>query len=231
MSIPAITTEEMIEVDRLMIDHYGISLFQMMENAGSHLADLAMNLMTNSPHQKIVILCGGGNNGGGGMVAARHLHNRGMDVKTRLIAKSDHLKEVPLHQWEILQKIGLQSAEVEDFCNADLILDALIGYGITGNPHGEVAEWILKANQSEVPILSLDVPSGLNATTGHPGEPCIRATTTLTLALPKEGLLKETAKGFVGDLYLADISVPSELYRRLGLEIGPIFTLNTIVKL
>ena len=165
------------------------------------------------------------------MVAARHLHNRGVDVKIGLATNPSCMKEIPLHQWNILLNMNIQRAEMGDISKADLIIDALIGYGIRGNPQGEAAEWILRANHSGAPILSLDSPSGLDATSGLPGEPCMRATATLTLALPKEGLLKESAKNFVGELYLADISVPPELYRRLGLQIGPIFTQDTIVKL
>ena len=80
------------------------------------------------------------------------------------------------------------------------------------------------------PILSLDTPSGLDTTSGTPGSPCIRATATLTLALPKTGLLTPEARAFVGDLYLADISVPPELYRRLGLDIGPLFADDTLIR-
>ncbi len=232
MKVPALTTDQMMEVDRLMIEEYGIVLMQMMENAGSHLASLAIQLMkVSSAKKKVVVLCGGGNNGGGGMAAARHLHNRGIEIKIGLATKPENLKEIPSHQWNSLQKLKLQSAETADLAKADLIIDALIGYGIRGNPQGKAAEWILRANHSGAPILSLDSPSGLDATSGLPGEPCMRASATLTLALPKEGLLKEAAKSFVGDLYLADIGVPPELYRRLGLQIGPIFTQDTIVKL
>ncbi|HAL16493.1 MAG TPA: NAD(P)H-hydrate epimerase [Anaerolineaceae bacterium] len=232
MKVPALTTDQMMEVDRLMIEEYGIALMQMMENAGSRLASLAIQIMKDTPvNNKVVVLCGGGNNGGGGMVAARHLHNRGVDVKIGLATNPSRMKEIPLHQWNILLNMNIQRAEMGDISKADLIIDALIGYGIRGNPQGAAAEWILRANHSGAPILALDSPSGLDATSGLPGEPCMRATATLTLALPKEGLLKESAKNFVGELYLADISVPPELYRRLGMQIGPIFTQDTIVKL
>ncbi|MFZ3078863.1 MAG: NAD(P)H-hydrate epimerase [Bellilinea sp.] len=232
MKVPALTTYQMMEVDRLMIEEYGIALMQMMENAGSHLASLAIQLMKESSAKKnVVVLCGGGNNGGGGMVAARHLHNRGVEVKIGLATKPENLKEIPSHQWNILQSLKIQSTEIADLARADLIIDALIGYGIRGDPQGEVAEWILRAIHSGAPILALDSPSGLDATSGQPGEPCIRASATLTLALPKVGLLKESAKSFVGDLYLADIGVPPELYHRLDLQIGPIFAQDTIVKL
>ena len=97
MKIPALSTEEMIEVDRLIIEEYGILLIQMMENAGRNLAELALKVLKNSSQKRVVIFYGSGNNGGGGMVAARHFLNRGADVY--LIRVGDGpLKEIPAHQ-------------------------------------------------------------------------------------------------------------------------------------
>jgi NAD(P)H-hydrate epimerase len=111
-----------------------------------------------------------------------------------------------------------------------LIIDALIGYGISGDPRQPVAGWIESANNSGKPILALDAPSGLDATTGIPGNPCIKAAATLTLALPKTGLLTRQAKNYVGELYLADISVPPELYLHLGIEVPNLFASDSILK-
>jgi NAD(P)H-hydrate epimerase len=231
MTIPALTTAQMAEVDRLMIEEYGILLVQMMENAGRNLAEQARRMLGGElAGRKIAVLCGAGNNGGGGMVAARHLHNWGGEVHVKLVADPARLKDTPAHQWRILQAMGLAQNDDHDLAQADLILDALIGYGLTGNPRGLVAEWIERANAVSRPILSLDVPSGLDATTGVPGSPCLRATATLTLALRKTGLLTPTARPFVGDLYLADIGVPSELYRRLGWNVGLLFAGDTIIR-
>lgn len=96
-----------------------------------------------------------------------------------------------------------------------------------------MAEWIERANAAKPAILALDTPSGLDTTTGMAGRSraCIRATATLTLALPKSGLLTRQARPFVGDLCLADISAPPELYHRLGLEVGPIFAVDSIVRI
>jgi NAD(P)H-hydrate epimerase len=105
----------------------------------------------------------------------------------------------------------------------------MIGYGLQGNPRPNVVEWIHWANDSGVTILALDAPSGMDTTTGIPGQPCIQATATLTLALPKVGLLSTLASQYVGELYLGDISVPPELYQRLGIKIGPIFAEDTII--
>lgn len=230
MSLPALTAAQMAEVDRLMIEEYGILLIQMMENAGRNLAELARRLLGGrATGRRVVVLCGAGNNGGGGMVAARYLHNQGADVQVTLSAGPARLKDIPAHQWRTLQAMGLANHDDLDLGQADLILDALIGYGLTGNPRGAPAEWINRANAAHRPILALDAPSGLDTTTGIPGEPCLRAAATLTLALPKTGLLTSAARPFVGDLYLADIGVPPQLYRRLGLQVGPLFTEDTII--
>jgi len=102
---------------------------------------------------------------------------------------------------------------------------------VKGNPREPIAIWIQRANESRIPILSLDAPSGLDTTTGVPASPCIRAHTTLTLALPKTGLLTPKAKPVVGDLYLTDISVPPELYTSLNIKVTSPFATDTIVKL
>ena len=230
MGIPALTTEQMIEVDRLMIEDFGIELIQMMENAGRNLADLA-GRMLGAPlsGRSICVLCGRGNNGGGGMAAARHLHNRGADVY--LIRVAGALKNIPAKQWKILGNMGVRNEPFFDLSEADIILDALIGYGLKGEPRPEVAVWIEKINVAGKPVLVLDAPSGLDTTTGTVGRLTVQADATMTLALPKVGLMDEAARPFVGELYLADISVPPALYRKMGLEVGNIFEQNTIIKI
>jgi NAD(P)H-hydrate epimerase len=231
MTFPALTAAQMAEVDRLMIEAYGIRLIQMMENAGRHLAELARRMSGGRlQRRRLVALCGAGHNGGGGMAAARHLHNWGADVRAKLVGDPARLKDLPAHQWRTLQTMRVAEDADPDLAQADLILDALIGYGLTGDPRGPVAEWIERANAAERPILALDVPSGLDPTGGLPGTPCLRAAATLTLALPKTGLLTPQARPFVGDLYLADIGVPPALYRRLGLDVGPIFGGDAIIR-
>jgi NAD(P)H-hydrate epimerase len=106
-TIPSISTEQMIEVDRLMTEVYGIQLIQMMENAGGNLAELSRRMLDGDVHSKhIAVLCGGGNNGGGGMVSARRLHNWGAQVHLHLIDEPSRLKEVPAQQWRISGRYG-----------------------------------------------------------------------------------------------------------------------------
>jgi NAD(P)H-hydrate epimerase len=202
----------MREVDRVMTQDLRIELIQMMENAGRGLADLALELWAPQP---VVVMAGPGGNGGGGLVAARHLANRGVAVSVLLTSERSRLAPVPARQLDIVERMRIPVL-AEAPREADLVLDAVIGYGLLGEPAGRAAEAIGWANGSGAPILSLDAPSGLDVTTGRVATPCIRATATLTLAAPKQGLLR--APEVVGDLYLADISVPASVYRGLGLE-------------
>ena len=137
----------MVEVDRLMIEEYKIELIQMMENAGRNLAELGRRKLGGLVAGKsIACLCGAGNNGGGGLVAARHLHNWDADVVLVLAFETSRLKEVPAHQWKILTQMGVETNQDPDFAEADLIIDALIGYGLSDDPREPVASLIEKAN-------------------------------------------------------------------------------------
>lgn len=236
MKIPAITTDQMREVDRLMTEVYGIELIQMMENAGRNLAALARQrfLKANPVGKRVLVLVGSGGNGGGGLVAARRLHNWGANVQVFTTKKAEDFTGVPGHQLSILNKMGLSlthQRKISELPSADLILDAIIGYSLQGAPRGAAADLIQKANESSAPILSLDVPSGIDTTSGQAFEPHNQAEGTLTLALPKTGLLEESARASVGELYLADISVPPQLYNQLGLQVGPIFTESEIIQI
>jgi NAD(P)H-hydrate epimerase len=230
-NIPAVTRAQMVEVDRLMVEEYGITLLQMMENAGRNLAQLSRQLLRGAVKGKrISVLCGGGNNGGGGMAAARHLANWGADVQVALAVPAVKLKDAPAHQMRALRAMGVNISDGFPSGNFDLMIDALIGYGLRGAPRGEIAQWIQKANRSDVPILSLDIPSGLDADTGGSPGDCIRADATLTLALPKVGMREVGASEYLGELYIGDISVPTRLLQEIGIEMVDLFTSSPIVK-
>ena len=218
--IPTLTTDQMREVDRVMMDDLEIDLPRMMENAGCNLAWLSRERF--SP-DSVTVLAGPGGNGGGGMVAARHLINRGVEVTVVLVGNK--VGEVPAAQASMLRAMGV--AFSEDPTTADLVIDALIGYSLSGDPRGRAAELIEWANHQPAPVLSLDVPSGLDTTTGLIGDPCVRATATMTLALPKIGL--EFAPTVVGELYLADISVPASVYRAFEIELDDPFREGSVV--
>lgn len=227
--VPALTSEQMREVDRIAMEETGPNLYQMMENAGRTLASLAIDLLTERwKGAKIVVLAGSGGNGGGGICAARHLANRGTNVRL-VLAEGSHLGEVPSFQRKIFQSTcgkEIPAARLgED--SVDLIIDALIGYGLKSAAAGPTAELIRWANGAGAPILALDVPSGTDATTGiSPGD-FVRAQWTMTLALPKTGLSAETG----GSVYLADIGIPEGTYARMGLKFAPVFGNRFLVRL
>jgi NAD(P)H-hydrate epimerase len=114
---------------------------------------------------------------------------------------------------------------------ADVVLDALIGYSLRGAPREPIASLVRAANASGRPLLALDIPSGLNGDSGEAYDPTIRGISTLTLALPKVGLTRPAAREWVGNLYVADISVPQVVYDRLGLDVGALFARSDIVPL
>jgi NAD(P)H-hydrate epimerase len=238
--LPHLTAAQMREVDRLMLDKYGIELIQMMENAGRHLAVLARDrfLDGDPTGRTVLLLAGRGGNGGGGLVAARRLHAWGGHVRVLLSRPAPEYRGVPGHQLAILDELGIPCHHHHDpqtdappTLEADLVVDALIGYSLRGNPRGAAAILIRAANESTAPVLSLDLPSGLDATTGERREPTVRAAATLTLALPKAGLL--AAGEYAGEAYLADIGVPSELYAEptLALDVGPLFARQEILRI
>jgi NAD(P)H-hydrate epimerase len=221
-----------------MIEDFRIELIQMMENAGRNLAHLARTrFLGGDPRGKRVIaLAGSGGNGGGALVAARRLHNWGASVTVGLAQSASSMTGVPAHQLDILEQMGVTIVEtrsVASLAPADVVLDGLIGYSLKGAPQGAAAELIQWANGQSAPILALDVPSGVDATTGTVFDPAILATATMTLALPKKGLDGPAMARHVGELYLADISVPPGLYARppLNIRIEPLFASEEVVRL
>lgn len=237
-NVPYVSTEQMVEVDRAMIEDYRIDLIQMMENAGRNLAHLARERFLNGDprDKKIIVLAGSGGNGGGALVCGRRLHNYGADVQVFLTKPDVAFTVVPGHQLAILRRMGVPVALAEAVGGGEtavLIIDGIIGYSLQGQPRGSAAHLIHWANQQKAPILALDTPSGLDTTTGTVYELAIRATATMTLALPKTGLVTSQAMPYVGELYLADISVPPALYASpaLQLAVDPIFATSDIVRI
>jgi len=141
------------------------------------------------------------------------------------IAAALEMTPAAAHQLDIVRRMGLDVSA--DPAPAQLVVDALVGYSLRGDPSGRVAELIDWTNAANAPVLALDVPSGLDATTGRAANPSVAATATLTLALPKLGLLEAHE---VGELYLADISVPPLVYERMGLLVPKLFTEDGLVE-
>jgi len=241
-SIPVVSAATMAAVDRLAIDEFGIELLQMMEQAGSHLAELVRAEVGGDLRgRRVVVAAGPGNNGGGGLAAARHLANRGAAVRVILARPVGRLSDAGRHQLATLLQMSIDCCvaiydvpddEVERaFASADAVVDALLGYRGSGPPRDGVLWLIERVGRATAPVISLDVPSGVDADEGAVADAAVTATATLTLALLKPGLLRGEGPGRAGRLYLADIGLPAALYRRLGIDAGTAFAEGRIVRL
>jgi NAD(P)H-hydrate epimerase len=220
-AVSAVTAAQMREVDRMMVEDIGVGLVQMMENAGRSLAALAIARFA---PLSVTVLAGSGNNGGGGLVAARHLVNRGVAV-TVVTAAEFPVGSVTESQLRAAKACGVMLAR--DLVAGDLVIDALVGYGLSPF-RGRTAKLAGWAAAQDSPVLALDNPTGLDATTGISAPGAIRAAATLTLALPKTGLVRAPE---IGELYLADISVPNSVDETLGLRVPPLFVEAQMIRL
>src|SRR5258708_36338286 len=205
----------------------------MMENAGGALAELTGIQLSGVRRRHVVVLAGRGGNGGGGMAAARRLAVWGAEVRVVLAHPETALADASARQLASLRAIGVplhpQSEAASLMHEADVVLDALLGYSLDGPPREPEAGLIRAANAHAIPILALDLPSGLDPDSGVPHDPTIRATRTLTLALPKVGLLRPEAARSVGELWLADIPLPARPYAGFGLALGPLFAESDLI--
>jgi NAD(P)H-hydrate epimerase len=212
--VGAVTAGEMADVDRVAVEEVGVRLLQMMENAGRalawHVRDISKEGGT------VLVVAGNGGNGGGGMTCARHLANRGVDVRVLLDRSPGALTGAAAHQHRILDEMSVPHTTDADrlsrAAESTVVVDALIGYGVSGELRSPAREYVGAMNGVPGPVVSLDVPSGLDATTGETHGRAVQPDRTVTLALPKTGL--DTASG---TLYLADIGIPEIVYERLDI--------------
>ncbi len=229
VEVPAVSEEEMRAVDHLAETEFGLSVMQMMENAGRNLASFTLQQLPSS-NSRIVVIAGPGGNGGGGICCVRHLRNHGADVQLVLSKPIEELRGPTAAQAHIVSADGLQvssDGNVKSLIQtADLIIDALIGYSLRGEPEGRIRKFIEFMNEATAPIVSLDMPSGMDSTTGKKFGVCAEASTVLTLALPKFGLQK-----FPGQLFLADIGIPSGVFKHLNIPAPQIFKGTYIIQL
>ncbi len=240
--VPSVTAAEMAEVDRSAMEDYGVTLLQMMEQAGAHLAEVVRLEAGNELRdRRIVVAVGPGNNGGGGLVAARHLSNRGAAVRVVLARPALRMAEAARHQLATLLAMGadccVATYDLTDdalgalLAEADVIVDAVLGYQIHGAPRGEEDRLIEFVVRSGRPVVSLDLPSGLDPDTGEAAGAVITASATLTLALPKSGLFQADGPARTGRVYLGDLGLPEALYTGLGIRVGSPFAGGRVVLL
>lgn len=216
----------MREIDRRAQGEFGVPELLLMEHAGKAAAEEAMALMGPATFtDRVLVLAGAGANGGDGFVAARHLHNWGVKVSVALLADRDCVCGSARVNLKIAERLSIPLAEITSTAawrrwaasrragRFGLIVDALLGTGISGRVREPVRSAIAWINRRSCPVVSIDVPSGLSADTGRPCGAAVRASSTVACGLPKRGLLRREARPWVGRLSVADIGLPRVLRR------------------
>lgn len=222
------TAAEMREIDRITIEEVGIPGMVLMENAGIQVVNTIKEMLENPIGKRVWVFAGGGNNGGDGLVVARHLFNHGAKVKVVLLTDPSSLKGDAWNNYLIAQRMNIEMmtlASRKDLMalkislpSADLIVDAIFGTGLKGEVKGDAAEVIRMINSAQRPVVSVDIPSGLHADTGEVLGVCVQAAKTVTFGLPKVGLCLQLNSEYVGELVVADISIPRQVVMRQNLQ-------------
>ncbi|KAF0134361.1 MAG: hypothetical protein FD145_741 [Candidatus Saganbacteria bacterium] len=207
-----VTAEEMAELDRHAIYDLKIPSINLMENAGRAAADEAVKI---TKGKNIAVICGRGNNGGDGFVAARYLAEKGFNVLVILIGNRKDVKKDPKTNIEKLKVPIYEAPDLDSFNklkndieNCNLIIDAIFGIGLNSKIKSPYFEIITYLNSLNIPILSIDVPSGLNATDGLVMGAAISADTTITFQFAKTGFYKGEGQTHAGKIVIADIGIP-----------------------
>jgi NAD(P)H-hydrate epimerase len=227
MMLRPLSRNEVRDVDRRAINELGMPGIVLMENAGRGAAELLVHLGISG---RVVVCAGRGNNGGDGFVIARHLENHGFDVRVLLFADSQKLEGDAATNFRILRAAGTpvfeyQSATKLDTWAADIrssawIVDALLGTGMEGTVREPTSTVIHHINNSGVPVLAVDLPSGLDCDTGRPLGVCVRATHTATFVSRKLGFDTPGAEQLTGEVHVVDIGVPQSLLSRFAAPVA-----------
>jgi NAD(P)H-hydrate epimerase len=212
--------DELRAFDARAINELGIPGIVLMENAGRSCAQFIIETLSKIKKPKVCIFCGTGNNGGDGFVIARHLLNAGFAVTVAVCGSIAKIKSDAKINLDILTHIGLKieqlyiedtktiDASVTKFANeANMIIDAIFGTGLTGTPRDEYKRLIESINELGCPVLSVDIPSGLDCDTGLPLGASIKANCTVTFVAVKKGFVFENIRGYTGDIFVASIGV------------------------
>ena len=224
-----LTSAQMKEIDRQTIEEVGIPGPVLMENAGLQIFRFLQTILPYCDGNKIVIVAGKGNNGGDGLVIARHLWNHGIVPHVLLLAGKAEIRGDAALNLGIAEKIGVPITEVRTEAEwdarkklikeASVIVDAIFGTGLTKPAEGLQARAIEDINKTDAFKLAVDIPSGLSSDSFEIIGPAVKADVTVTLAAPKIAHVLPPAEQWVGELVVADISVPPQLFDAPHLEL------------
>lgn len=210
-----LTRSQVREIDRLSTERYHVPGIVLMENAARGAAGVACEMLGPGRGKSVLAVCGGGNNGGDGLAVARHLHNRGHRVSLALTIDPAKYKGDALVNWQIVSAMNLpfRPATPDELTAAkpDLLLDAIFGTGLTDAPRDPFPALVDAIARSKIPVLAIDLPSGLDCDTGRPPGACVRAARTVTFVAEKAGFAAPDARPFLGTVTVASIGCPAEL--------------------
>ncbi|MGB9736225.1 MAG: NAD(P)H-hydrate dehydratase [bacterium] len=219
-----VTSEMMRNLDKKTVEAFGINSIVLMENAGRSVAQTIIKEFNAQAKKGVVVFCGKGNNGGDGFVTARHLINRGYHVDVVFFGKKDELKGDALTNYTALSRIIDIIHELKDATEFDktdinlkekgLIVDALLGTGINGVVKEPFYGAINLINNSGLPVIAVDIPSGIDADTGAVAGVSVKAKKTVTFGLAKIGLVVYPGVEFAGEVEVVDISIPDKLIKQ-----------------
>src|SRR6476659_3471597 len=216
-----LNSAQMREADRRTIEDIGIPSLVLMENAGRQVVAAIETVHSDLLERHVAVLCGRGNNGGDGFVIARTLLQRGTDVSVFLLGRVADVRGDARTNLEILGRLGLTVIEVADgqawelhfteLSDCTLLVDAIFGTGLNAPVSGLIESVIADVNASGIPVVAIDLPSGLSADSHEPIGDSIEAGLTVTLAAPKVCLVLPPAETRAGDIVIADVGIPSEV--------------------
>lgn len=228
----AVTAAQMAEIDRSLDQGIGLSLAASTELLGYHIANYIKTLLGGDlADKRILVLAGAGHNGADALASARHLASLNAAVVVIMDRSRNELNPFTGQQLELAEEYGVRAFESGALLpEADLILDGLIGYGLKGSIlHEPTRELIFASSQYKVPHIAIDVPTGLDATTGRATTPAFRAETTITIGYPKTGLVKQYSPAMVGELWVVDIGIPPRWWQSLQL-VSPDFSGQPLIQ-
>lgn len=213
-----LNAEQMNNIDRRASERFGVPSIVLMENAAAAVVDAIFEHYPTT--ERVAIFCGTGKNGGDGFAVARHLENRGVVPILLIAGDRTRCKGDALTNLTICERLGLpmydvtSATEVEEVlvhaADADVLVDAIFGTGLNRAPEGLYADLIQAIAELRLPVIAVDLPSGLNASSAEPFEPCLQAEVTVTFAAPKMCHVFEPAALYCGEVIVADISIPEK---------------------
>jgi NAD(P)H-hydrate epimerase len=227
--VEILTAKQMRAIDRRAIERFGVPELVLMENAGVQMLAFLVQRFSDLALRRLLLLCGRGNNGGDAFVVARHLKNRGIPFQIVLFGRCSEVKGSAGVNLEAIRRLGVEPLEVRvsgDWSRArkllsdsDLVVDGILGTGLSRPVEGLLAKVFRDVNDSEAEVVAVDIPSGLSGDSAEIPGPCLAADHTVTFARPKVPHIFPPAEALCGRLHVVDVSIPHEAVEAEGVDL------------